>query len=66
MAGSTASSWTLAERLQRFGQDKGNGRDKIQPQGEPEASHEPPLPGDQPEPTPPEPELPGDRPEPAS
>ncbi len=56
----------LAERLQRFGRDGGNGREKTERHGEPETSPEPPLPGDQPEPTPPEPELPGDRPEPAT
>jgi lon-related putative ATP-dependent protease len=55
----------LAQRLQRFGQNGANGREKNHRHGEPESSPEPPLPGDQPEPTPPEPELPGDRPEPA-
>ena len=53
----------LAERLQRFGQNGWNGKEKTPRPGEPETSPEPPLPGDQPEPGP-EPTLPGDRPEP--
>lgn len=57
--------YELAQQLQRFGQNGSNGREKMQKQGEPESRPEPPLPGDQPEPTPHEPELPGDRPEPA-
>jgi lon-related putative ATP-dependent protease len=55
----------LADRLNKFGQKNGNGRQGSHPHGEAEpAEGEPPLPGDQPEPSGPEPDLPGERPEP--